>query len=342
MTLRVGISHRAAVPCSGMAVLPVGRHSARWLPRSRTARSVHATLLWSQPWCCQCRLHQPRARLGGAGEGRDGRAEGERGRRPTELCIQQPGEQGRGAQRRRDRRAGGAGEGRPGRTRRRCRRPAPSRSSRLSEAEAATKVRAYLRSTRAMYRCRHVRYSAYAYACACICMPRCAWVCACRTRRCACICARARACACIRAACARAHLWMPLPSIPPVHVPRLRASSGRQLRFRCCCCCAHASSCLCGLLRLRSRWLPRKGIFLVVLRRQLGLLQAGENAPVDEVPVRSVTSSSTALAASVVPLSDLVFQFRTLHPNSHSSLAESNCKSRAASADVPSVGLLDR
>ena len=181
-----------------------------------------------------------------------------------------------------------------------------------AEAEAATKVHAYLRSTRAMYRCRHVRMRMHARAYACLDAPGCAHAEHVGVRASA----RACVCACIRAACARTSVDapLPLPSIPPVHVPRLRASSGRQLRFRFCCCCAHASSCLCGLLRLRSRWLPRQGIFLVVLRRQLGSLQAGENAPVDEVPARSVTSSSTALAASVVPLSDLVFQFRTLHP----------------------------
>ena len=53
---------------------------------------------------------------------------------------------------------------------------------------------------------------------------------------------------------------------------------------------------------------------LVVLRRQLASLQAGENAPVDEVHARSVVSSSTALAAFVVPLYDLLLEFRTLHP----------------------------
>ena len=53
---------------------------------------------------------------------------------------------------------------------------------------------------------------------------------------------------------------------------------------------------------------------LVVLGRQLASLQAGENAPVDEVPARSVVGGSTALAAFVVPIHDLVFQFHTLHP----------------------------
>ena len=53
---------------------------------------------------------------------------------------------------------------------------------------------------------------------------------------------------------------------------------------------------------------------LVVLRRQLASPQAWENAPVDEVHARSVVSSSTALAAFVVPLYDLLLEFRTLHP----------------------------
>ena len=81
-----------------------------------------------------------------------------------------------------------------------------------AEAEAATKVRAYLRSTRAMYRCRHVRMRMHARAYACLDAPGCAHA--------DCVCvrasARARVRACICAACARAPLRMPLPSIPPV------------------------------------------------------------------------------------------------------------------------------
>jgi hypothetical protein len=84
-----------------------------------------------------------------------------------------------------------------------------------AEAEAATKVRAFVpRSTRAMHRCRHVRMRMHARAYACLDAPGCAHADNVGVRASA----RARACACIRAACARAHLWMPLPSIPPVRV----------------------------------------------------------------------------------------------------------------------------
>jgi hypothetical protein len=80
---------------------------------------------------------------------------------------------------------------------------------------------------------------------------------------------------------------------------------------------------------------------LVVLRRQLASLQAGQHAPVDEVHARSVVSSSTALAAFVVPLYDVLLEFRTLHQElpkfpGREQLQVTGTRSLAASADVPS------